>query len=123
VDGAKTGGLADANGQLLDAKGGGPGFDYGTPLTWRNLVLEPPWPRTSHRRRTKATAIEPPPKHAPARAARHRPGLLNRSLSPKSSAAQDEIRSGPALRSSRLPHVENDLTATSPSVFDPTGVP
>ena len=47
VDGtAQGGGLANIQGQLLDgADDGQPGSDYRGPLTWRNLVLDPPAPR------------------------------------------------------------------------------
>ena len=46
VDGTAPGGLRNIQGQLLDgADDGRPGSDYRGPLTWRNLVLDPPAPR------------------------------------------------------------------------------
>ena len=45
VDGTAQGGLANIQGQLLDGVDDGqPGSDYRGPLTWRNLVLDPPAP-------------------------------------------------------------------------------
>jgi len=56
VEGATAGGLSNTQGQLLDGNDDGtPGSNYRASITWRNLVLDPPWPKTSHRSQT-ATA-------------------------------------------------------------------
>jgi hypothetical protein len=53
VDGTAPHGLTNTRGRLLDgANRGTPDSDYRAPLTWRNLVLDPPWPRASHRSKT-----------------------------------------------------------------------
>jgi Bacterial Ig-like domain (group 3) len=49
VDGTEPHGLTDTAGLLLDGTNDGrAGGDYRAPLTWRNLVLDPPWPKKSH---------------------------------------------------------------------------
>jgi hypothetical protein len=56
VNGASAGSITNAAGQLLNSKAEDPGSNYRTSLTWRNLVLDPPWPKaarpaTTHSRR------------------------------------------------------------------------
>jgi len=47
VDGTAPKGLTNTRGQLLDGVGDGrPDSDYRTSLTWRNLVIDPPWPKS-----------------------------------------------------------------------------
>jgi hypothetical protein len=49
VHGTTRHGLTNTRGQLLDGDdSGSPDSNYRAPLTPRNLVLDPPWPRTSH---------------------------------------------------------------------------
>ncbi len=49
VDGTAPDGLSNTAGLLLDgADAGRPDSDYRTSLTRRTLVLDPPWPRSSH---------------------------------------------------------------------------
>jgi hypothetical protein len=49
VDGTAPRGLTNTKGQLLDgANRGLPDSNFRAPLTWRNLVLDPPWPKVSH---------------------------------------------------------------------------
>ena len=49
VDGAAAGDVTNTHGQLLDGKDDGhPGSNYRTPITWRNLVLDPPLSKTSN---------------------------------------------------------------------------
>ncbi len=53
VDGTAPDGLTNTQGQLLDGTDSGkPGSDFRAPLTWRNLVLDPPARKTSHRTTT-----------------------------------------------------------------------
>ncbi len=47
VDGKSPGGISSTEGQLLDSTNGGPGSNYRNPLTWRNLVLNPPSGKTT----------------------------------------------------------------------------
>jgi hypothetical protein len=56
VDGTAPRGLTNTRGQLLDgADKGQPASDYRASLTWRNLVLDPHWPRTS--RKSKSPTV------------------------------------------------------------------
>ncbi len=49
VDGTAPRGLTNTKGQLLDGVNrGSPDSNYRAPLTWHNLVLDPPWPKVSH---------------------------------------------------------------------------
>jgi hypothetical protein len=49
VDGNAPRGLTSTNGLYLDGtNSGSPDSDFRAPLTWRNLVLDPPWPKVSH---------------------------------------------------------------------------
>jgi hypothetical protein len=48
VDGTAPHGLTNTSGELLDgADTGHADSDYHASLTWRNLVLDPPWPKAS----------------------------------------------------------------------------
>jgi len=68
VDGIAPDGLTNTQGQLLDgADNGKPGSDYRAPLTWRNLVLDPPLPKAPHPTRTRTGSLNV--KSAPAHAA------------------------------------------------------
>ncbi len=81
VDGTAPGGLTNTQGQLLDGTDSGePGSDYSASLTWRNLVLGPPAPKTTRRAKATMQAVEANPKPA-AHATRHKAGLLARTLS------------------------------------------
>jgi len=51
VDGASPGSITNTTGQFLDSRDGGPGSNYTTPLTWRNLVLDSPRPKATRVRR------------------------------------------------------------------------
>jgi hypothetical protein len=51
VNGTSAGAVANTQGQKLGSSADGPGSDYKGSLTWRNVVFDPPWPRTSHRHR------------------------------------------------------------------------
>jgi len=80
VDGTTAGGLSNTHGQLLDGNDDGiPGSNYRGSITWRNLVLDPPPPKTSHR--SKTPAADHRPKSEPAQPAVHRDGLFTRSPS------------------------------------------
>ncbi len=70
VDGKSVGGISNTEGQLLDSNAGGPGSDFRTSLTWRNLVLDPPLPKTSTPSRTAASAGHRP-KFDPTRVVSH----------------------------------------------------
>ena len=49
VDGKAPRGLTNTQGLLLDGKDRGtPDSDYLAPLTWHNLVFDPPWPKHPH---------------------------------------------------------------------------
>ncbi|MFI5454980.1 MAG: beta strand repeat-containing protein [Isosphaerales bacterium] len=51
VDGTAPRGLTNTLGQLLDGVGDGrPDSNYRTSLTWRNVVFDPPWPKTPRQR-------------------------------------------------------------------------
>jgi len=51
VDGTAPKGLTNTLGQLLDGVGDGrPDSNYRTSLTWRNLVFDPPWPKSPRQR-------------------------------------------------------------------------
>jgi uncharacterized repeat protein (TIGR01451 family) len=69
VDGTAPHGLTNTRGQLLDGDdSGSPDSDYRAPLTWRNLVLDPPWPKTPHGPRSTTRSIESgyrAPSHTP----------------------------------------------------------
>ena len=81
VDGSTPGGIKNASGQLLDGHDTGePGSDYRTPITWRNLVLDPRGPKATHQSGTKAT-LKHRPKPAPALAASQSAGLFTRRFS------------------------------------------
>jgi hypothetical protein len=70
VDGTAQEGLNNIQGQLLDgADDGQPGSDYRGPLTWRNLVLDPPVPKISHQ--TKSGTLKLKTRSAPVRAISH----------------------------------------------------
>jgi hypothetical protein len=56
IDGVTPDGLENTYGQLLDGTDSGqPGSNYRAPLTWHNLVIDPPAPKTKAFRRTKTT--------------------------------------------------------------------
>jgi uncharacterized repeat protein (TIGR01451 family) len=55
VKGDSAGGITNARGQSLDSKAGGPGADYLASLTWRNLVLDPPWPKPATHKKAAAS--------------------------------------------------------------------
>jgi len=81
VEGAKPGGLTNTTGQLLDGTDSGkPGSDYRAPLTWHNLVLDPPLPKTSGRSTTTTTSADHRPKSDWAHAVSHKAGLFTRPL-------------------------------------------
>jgi len=81
VDGTKSGGLTNTTGELLDGTDSGkPGSDYRAALTWRNLVLDPPWPKTSRRSKTTTTNAEHRPRSDSAHTVSHKAGLFTRSL-------------------------------------------
>jgi hypothetical protein len=52
VDGASAGSITNAAGQFLNSKAEDPGSNYRTSLTWRNLVLDPPWPKAARPAKT-----------------------------------------------------------------------
>jgi hypothetical protein len=83
VDGTAPGGLTNTEGTLLDgADSGKPGSDYRAPLTWRNLVLDPPAPQNPH----KATSTTRPAeiKSEPARGVTtQKAALFTRTLLPR----------------------------------------
>jgi hypothetical protein len=59
VDGTAPGGLTNSRGQLLDgADDGQTGSDYRGPLTWRNLVLDPPAPKISHQNKSVTVKLK-----------------------------------------------------------------
>jgi hypothetical protein len=57
VDGTAPDGVTNTQGLLLDGTDSGrPDSNYRAPLTWRNLVLDPPAPKTDHPLKTTAGA-------------------------------------------------------------------
>ena len=59
VDGTAAGGVTNTNGLLLDGTDSGkPGSNYRAPLTWRNLVLDPPAAKTVHRTKAEAPHVK-----------------------------------------------------------------
>ncbi len=58
VDGESAGSLANSQGRLLDSVNGSIGSNYRTSLTWRNLVLDPPWPKAAGTRRPRRQATK-----------------------------------------------------------------
>jgi len=83
VDGTAPGGLTNTLGQLLDGTDSGkPGSDYRAPLTWRNLVVDPPTPKTSLSTKTTTASVKLISKPA-AHVVSHMAGLFTRTLSPR----------------------------------------
>ena len=79
VDGTAPGGITNSQGQLLDgADDGQPGSDYRGPLTWHNLVLDPPAPKISQQ--SKSGTIKLKTRSAPAKAISHTVALFKRSV-------------------------------------------
>jgi hypothetical protein len=79
VDGSAPGGVTNTKGQLLVGDDGGkPGSDFRAPITWRNLVLDPPLSKISRRSKTTTAKDHRPSSHA-AHAVIHKAGLLTRS--------------------------------------------
>jgi hypothetical protein len=79
VDGTAPGGLTNIQGQLLDGDDDGqPGSDYREPLTWRNLVLDPPAPKISHQ--TKSVSVKLKTRSAAAKTLSHTVAPFTRSV-------------------------------------------
>jgi hypothetical protein len=58
VEGTAPHGVINTFGQLLDGTDTGkPDSDYHTSLTWRNLVLDPPWPKKAKLSRSATKSV------------------------------------------------------------------
>jgi len=83
VDGNSPAAISNTQGQLLDSQAGGPGSNYSTPLTWRNLVLDPPPKKAAHS--TKAPH-DPRPTAGPGHAKAQRTEQVNHNGTPSGNA-------------------------------------
>ncbi len=106
VDGTAPDGLTNTQRQLLDgADNGKPGSNYSEPLTWRNLVLDPPWPKPSHP--AKVTTRNMKLKSVPAHALGHErePGWRAGRSSSRNAGRADFARVGPTTPKSIDPRL------------------